>query len=131
MGAAVDGSPAVSNGLVVVASEGGRIAAYGSASGSRIWEVNGFGPFSGSPTIAADRVLVGSLAGHLYAFDLTNGTRLWDWQAPGIQPAIWSSPVVYGQLVLIGIGSQYGDVPLEVGRIVAVDLASAFVTSGW
>ncbi|MEA2628185.1 MAG: hypothetical protein QOJ10_645 [Chloroflexota bacterium] len=124
MGAAVDGSPAVSNGLVVVASQGGRIAAYGSASGSRMWDVNGFGPFSGSPTIAAGRVLVGSLAGHLYAFDLTNGTRLWDWQGPGIQPAIWSSPVVYGQLVLIGIGSQYGDVPLEVGRIVAVDLAS-------
>jgi outer membrane protein assembly factor BamB len=124
MGAAVDGSPAVSNGLVVAASQGGRIAAFGSASGSRIWEVNGFGPFSGSPTIAAGRVLVGSLAGHLYAFDLTNGTRLWDWQAPGIQPAIWSSPVVYGQLVLIGIASQSGDIPLEVGRIVAVDLAS-------
>ena len=36
MGAAVDGSPAVSNGLVVVASQGGRIAAYGSASGSSL-----------------------------------------------------------------------------------------------
>jgi outer membrane protein assembly factor BamB len=124
MGAAVDGSPAVSNGLVVAASQGGRIAAYSSASGSRSWEVNGLGPISGSPTIVADRVLAGSLSGHLYAFDLSRGTRLWDWKAPGIQPAIWSSPAVHGQLVLIGIGSQYGDTPLEVGRIVALDLSS-------
>jgi outer membrane protein assembly factor BamB len=124
VGAAVDGSPAVSNGLVVVTSYGGRIAAYNSASGSKSWEVNGLGPLSGSPTIVADRVMAGSLAGHVYAFDLGHGTRLWDWQAPGIQPAIWSSPAVYGQVVLVGIGSQAGDIPLEVGRIVALDLVS-------
>jgi eukaryotic-like serine/threonine-protein kinase len=124
IGAAVDGSPAVSNGLVVVASQGGRIAAYNSASGSRSWEVDGLGPISGSPTIVADRVLAGSLSGHLYALDLKSGSRLWDWKAPGVQPALWSSPAVDGQLVLIGIGSQYGDTPLEVGRIVAVDLTS-------
>ena len=124
VGAAVDGSPAVSNGLVVVASQAGRIAAYKSASGSRSWVIDGLGPFSGSPTIVSDRVLAGSLSGHLYAFDLRTGSRLWDWKAPGIQPALWASPAVYGQLVLIGIGSQYGDIPLEVGRIVAVDLTS-------
>ncbi len=123
-GAAVDGSPAVSNGLVVVGSQGGRIAAYRSTSGAMSWEVSGLGPFSGSPTIAADRVVAGSLNGHVYAFDLSHGTQLWDWHAPGIQPAIWSSPVVYGRLALIGIASQSGDTPLEVGRIVALDLAS-------
>ena len=119
-----DGSPAVSNGLVVVATEGGFIAAYSSTSGSKRWEVGGLGPFSDSPTVVADVVLAGSLSGHVYAFDLTQGTRLWDWQAPGTQPAIWSSPAVYGQLVLVGIASQAGDTPLEVGRIVALDLAS-------
>jgi outer membrane protein assembly factor BamB len=124
MGAAVDGSPAVSNGLVVAASQGGRIAAYNSASGSKNWEVVGLGPISDSPTIMGGRVLAASLSGHVYAFDLSQGTRLWDWKAPGIQPAIWSSPAVYGQLVLIGIASQSGDNPLEVGRIVALDLTS-------
>jgi outer membrane protein assembly factor BamB len=124
LGAAVDGSPAVSNGLVVAASYGGGIAAYSSTSGSKSWEVDGLGPFSGSPTIVAARVLAASLSGHLYAFDLNRGTRLWDWRAPGIQPAIWSSPAVYGRLVLVGIASQAGDIPLEAGRIVALDLAS-------
>ena len=124
MGAAVDGSPAVSNGLVVAAAQGGRLAAYSAASGSQVWQVSGLGPITDSPTIVGNRVLAASLSGHLYAFDLSHGTRLWDWKASGIQPAIWSSPAVYGQLVLIGIGSQAGDTPLEVGRIVAVDLAS-------
>ncbi len=124
VGSAVDGSPAVTNGLAVVASLGGRIAAYSTASGLQSWEVRGLGPMSDSPTIVDNRVLVGSLAGHIYAFDLNKGTRLWDWQAPGIQPAIWSSPAVYHQLALLGIASQYGDAPLEVGRIVALDVAS-------
>lgn len=124
LGAALDGSPAVSNGLVVAGSQGGRIAAYSAASGSQVWEVDGLGPITDSPTIVGDRVLAASLSGHLYALTLSQGTRLWAWKAPGIQPAIWSSPAVYGRLVLIGIGSQAGDTPLEVGRIVAVDLAS-------
>jgi outer membrane protein assembly factor BamB len=123
-GAAVDGSPAVSNGLVVVASQAGRVGAYSSATGAISWEVSGLGPFSGSVTIAAGRALAASLGGHVYAFDLSHGTRLWDWRAPGIQPAIWSSPAVYGQVVLVGVASQSGDTPLEVGRMVALDLAS-------
>src|ERR1700674_799840 len=49
LGAAVDGSPAISNGLVVAASQRGRIAAFSSASGSKSWEVDGLGPISGSP----------------------------------------------------------------------------------
>jgi outer membrane protein assembly factor BamB len=124
LGTAVDGSPAVSNGVVVAASQGGRIAAYSSASGSQVWEVDGLGPITDSATIVGERVLVASLSGHLYAFDLSRGTRLWDWKAPGIQPALWSSPAVYDQLVMMGIGSQAGDTPLEAGGIVAVDLAS-------
>jgi outer membrane protein assembly factor BamB len=124
LGGAVDGSPAVSNGLVVAASQGGRIVAYSSESGAQIWAADGLGPITDSPTIAGDMVLAASLSGHLYAFSLHDGTRLWDWRAPGIQPAIWSSPAVYGRLVLIGIGSQAGDTPLEVGRMAAVDLTT-------
>ena len=124
MGAAVNGSPAVSNGLVVAASQGGQIAAYTSSSGTQVWAASGLGPISDSPMIVDDRVVAASLSGHAYAFDLRRGTRLWDWTAPGIKPAIWSSPVVYGQLVLIGIGSQYGDAPLDIGRIVALNVTS-------
>jgi outer membrane protein assembly factor BamB len=124
MSGAVNGTPAVSSGVVVAASAGGVVAAYRLDSGERIWQADGFGSITGSPTIGAGRVFVGSLTGHVYALDLGGGKTIWDALVPGVQPAIWSSPTVSEQLVLVGIGSQYGDTPLEVGRIVALDVAT-------
>src|SRR5216684_2825029 len=103
---------------------GGVVAAYRASSGARIWQVDGLGSVSASPTIDGERVIVGSLTGHVYALDLNGGGRLWDAMAPGGQPAIWSSPTVYGQLVLAGVGSQYGDNPPEEGAVNAFDLAN-------
>ena len=88
------------------------------------WVDSGLGPISGSPAIDGGRVIVGTLSGHVRAFDLVHGRQIWDWKAPGDQPAIWSSPTIYRTLVLAGIGSQYGDSPLEAGRVAALDLAT-------
>lgn len=124
MSGAVNGTPAVAGSVVVAASAGGVVAAYRFATGAKIWQVDRLDSIAGSPTIAGGRVLVGSLSGHIYAFDLTTGTRFWDAKAPGVKPAIWSSPTAYGQLVLAGVGSQYGDNPLEAGRVIALDAAT-------
>jgi polyvinyl alcohol dehydrogenase (cytochrome) len=124
MSGAVNGTPAVAGGVVVAASAGGVVAAYRAGSGARIWQVDGLGAISASPTIDGGRVIVGSLNGHIYALDLIGGGKLWDALAPGVQPAIWSSPTVYGQLVIVGVGSQYGDKPLEEGVVVAFDVAT-------
>ena len=123
LGGAVDGSPAVSGGLVIAGSQAGRLAAYDLVTGSPIWAVDGLGAIAGSPAIVGERVVVGTLTGHVLAFGL-KGERLWDWSAPGSMPAIWSSPAIAGRLVLVGISSQYGDDPLEAGRLVALDLAT-------
>ena len=112
MSGAVNGTPAVAGGLVVAASGGGVVAAYRLDSGARVWQLNNLGAISGSPTIAAGKVVVGTLSGHIIAIGL-DGTLLWDSIVPGLKPAIWSSPTVYGQLVLAGVGSQYGDEPLD------------------
>ncbi len=124
MSGGVSGTPAVAGGVVVAASAGGVVAAYRAGSGARTWQVDGLGAISGSPAIDGGRVIVGSLNGHIYAFDMNGGATLWDARLPGAQPAIWSSPAVYGQLVVVGVGSQYGDKPLEAGRVVALDLAT-------
>ena len=124
MSGGVSGTPVVAGGVVVAASAGGVVAAYRASSGARIWQVDGLGSVSASPTIDGERVIVGSLTGHVYALDLNGGARLWDAMAPGRQPAIWSSPTVYGQLVVVGVASQYGDKPLEDGGVVAFDLAT-------
>jgi outer membrane protein assembly factor BamB len=124
MSGAVNGTPAVAAGVVVAASAGGVVAAYRAGSGVRIWQVEGLGAISASPTIDGGRVIVGSLTGHIYALDLNGGGKLWDAMVPGLQPAVWSSPTVYGQLVVAGVGSQYGDKPLAEGAVVAFDLAT-------
>ena len=124
MSGAINGTPAVSGGAVVAASGGGVLAAYHVDTGVQMWQVDRLGAISGSPTIAGTRVIVGTLTGHIFAFDMARGARLWDAKAPGIKPAVWSSPTVYGQLVLTGVGSQYGDSPLEAGRVIALDLAT-------
>ncbi len=124
MSGGVNGTPAIAGGVVVAASEGGVVAAYRAGSGARIWQVDRLGPISGSPTIAGDRVIVATLSGHIYALDPRTGNKLWDAAAPGVKPALWSSPTVYGQVVLLGVGSQYGDEPLEAGRVIALDVAT-------
>lgn len=120
----VNGTPVVAGGVVVAASAGGVVGAYRLDTGARIWQVDGFGRISASPTIAGARVFVAALDGHIVALDVGLGTKLWDAPVPGERPAIWSSPAVYGQQVLVGVGSQYGDSPLEAGRVVALDVAT-------
>lgn len=121
---AVDGTPAVSDGMVVAGSMGGELAAYAEASGRTVWEDSGLGPISSSATIDGDRVLIGTLNGHVLALDLSDGKQLWDWTSPGDQPAIWASPTVYRGVVVIGSASPYGDTPLEPGRISGLDAAT-------
>jgi outer membrane protein assembly factor BamB len=125
----VYGSPIVAqtqNGRPTVAasSDGGEIAAFDLNSGAPVWRRTGLGKFSGSPAVEGGWLVAATLTGHVYAFDFGSGDTLWDWAAPGVQPAIWSSPVIFGQLVLVGIGSQYGDSPLEAGRVVALDFTT-------
>ncbi|MGH7761041.1 MAG: PQQ-binding-like beta-propeller repeat protein [Candidatus Dormibacteraceae bacterium] len=121
---AIDGSPVVSGGKVVVGSENGELAAFDEEGGAQLWMRQGVGPISGSAAIAGNRVFAATLTGHVRAFDLAGGHDVWDWKAEGQQPALWSSPTIYRGLLLIGVGSQAGDTPLESGRIVALDVAT-------
>jgi len=65
-------------------------------------------------------VFVASLTGRLYVMDLLSGKEVWRWQGPP-EAAIWASPVVYGDEVMVGVASPYGDKPLVPGRIFALD----------
>jgi eukaryotic-like serine/threonine-protein kinase len=121
---AIDGTPVVAGRLVVAAGENGEIAAFDLGSGAPRWSRRGLGSFSGSPAVAGSRVVAGTLTGHVYAFDVGSGRVVWDWRATGNEPAIWASPAVFGDLVLVGIGSQYGDQPLEPGAVAGLELSS-------
>jgi polyvinyl alcohol dehydrogenase (cytochrome) len=124
MDGAVDGTPVVVGNTVIAATEKGSIAAFDLGSGAMVWSRSGLGAFSGSAAVAGGVVVAATLTGHVYAFDLRDGHARWDWRATGNQPAIWSSPAVYGKTVLVGIGSQYGDQPLEAGAVAGLDLST-------
>lgn len=119
-----DGTPVVAGGTVYVGSYGGRLDAYHLDDGAQVWSDDGLGAISGSPALSGNTVIVATLSGKVHAVDARDGRRLWDWSAPGAKPALWSSPAIYRRTVVIGVGSQYGDSPLEAGRVVALDVAS-------
>ena len=120
----IEGSPVVVGHTVIALTRGGEVAAFDIASGAAVWSHTGYGDFAGSPAVAGGLVVAGTVTGHVYAFVLVDGRMRWDWSAPGQQPAIWSSPAVFGQTVVVGIGSQYGDSPLEAGRLAGLDLST-------
>jgi len=117
---AIDGTPAVWQGIVFAGSAGGTLAALDSANGKIVWTRHGLGAISSSPTIAGDKVLVATLTGRVYAIRVADGGVVWDWQAPP-GAAIWASPVVYRDVVVIGLASPYGDTPLVPGRLAGLD----------
>jgi outer membrane protein assembly factor BamB len=121
LGGAIDGSPVVASGKVVAGSENGELAAFDEKTGTQLWTRTGLGPISGTPAIFGNRVFAATLTGHVRAFGLGDGRDVWDWKAEGLQPALWSSPTIYNGLLLVGVGSQAGDTPLESGRIDALD----------
>ncbi len=120
---AIDGTPAVAHGMVIAGSAGGTLAAFDATTGRTIWSRHGLGAIAASPSVAGDRVLATALNGHAYAFGRAHGDLVWDWQAP-VSSALWASPTVYRDEVIIGIASPYGDTPLVAGRVVALDLAT-------
>src|SRR5438874_2762101 len=86
---AVDGTPAVWQGMVFAASAGGTLAAMDSAGGKIAWARHGLGPISSTPTIAGDTLVVGTLTGRVYSVRVADGGAVWDWQGPP-NAAIWA-----------------------------------------
>ena len=120
---AVDGTAAVARGLVIAGSAGGELRALNATDGQTVWSRDGLGPISSSPTISGDRVFTASLTGHVYAMDATRGDIVWSWKGPA-GAAIWASPVAYGDEVIVGVASPYGDQPLVAGRLFGLDAAT-------
>ena len=123
---AVDGTPAVSGAAVVVGTSAGTLYALDRSSGMTIWAKHGLGAISSSPTIAGDGVYVTTLTGHALAYGLGRGNLRWDWSGAK-DWAIWASPVVYRDEVIVGVASPYGDQPLVAGRIYALDVTHGLV----
>jgi outer membrane protein assembly factor BamB len=130
-------SPVVYNGVIYIGAKNGYFYALDETTGAVIWKRfigvvrkrtcgrQGFtstatvapGPATGNPTI-----YVYGATGYLYAMNAANGTYVWPPAAVAIPSTTvndyyaWSSPLVSGGNVYVGISSQC-DVPLVRGGL--------------
>ena len=112
-GAGVTSTPAVVDGVVYFGDWNGTLHAADAKDGTEVWSVSlQSGSFlaqlNDSPLVTPDAVYVGGSGAQLFAVDRETGKKLWD---PPMtldkqqQTLLWSSPVLAGDEIVIGIGS--------------------------
>lgn len=110
VGAGVFFGPSVADGVVVAASTGSRqVVAMDLATGEVLWTHTDTEASLSLPAIADGTVYIGTstpdyTGGSLLALDLTTGAEVW--RAGGHGDTQGSSPVVYGDLVVLGSHSH-------------------------
>ena len=136
----LDADPVVDQGRVYISGQGGYVAAFDAATGTRFWEQNMSG--NQTPWIAGDRVYMVTSSAELVAMTADRGKILWVTQMPQYRDAkkkrdkiTWNGPVLAGdRLFLVGdegtiwtLSPQNGDplgrikasAPSSVGPVVA------------
>lgn len=74
-------SPAVVDGVVFVADQGGFVSAIDERTGTELWQVGVGAPINSGVTVASGLVIVGDDAGVIHALDVTSGGERWHYQA--------------------------------------------------
>ena len=137
-------SPVVYNGVIYIGSKSGYFYALNETTGAVIWKrFIGFVPnltcgrqgFTATATVAPDpttgtpTIYVYGATGYLYAMNAADGTDVWPPAAVAIPSTTvndyyaWSSPLVTGGNIYVGISSQC-DVPLVRGGLAEFSQAS-------
>ncbi len=97
-GDAVEGAPAIVDGIVYVASLDKHLYAIDLATGKQKWKVK-LGAMKASPCVKGDRVYVGTLDGLFYCLKCADGTKVWEFETAG---EIMAGCNFHGRNVLIG-----------------------------
>ncbi len=105
----LDLQPALADGTVYVASEGGRVAAYNAVSGHKLWSRHLPYRITGGVAAGHGLVVVGTRRGHVIALASAHGTVVWKAQAPS---QVWAPPSIGQHAVYVatleGRVSAYG-----------------------
>jgi outer membrane protein assembly factor BamB len=92
-------SPALSQGILVVADDDGKVYGLQAQNGKKLWEFNCDEPVLATPAIHQERVFVGTAGETAFALSLQNGSLLWKHQ---IGAKIMHGPAVNDSLVIFG-----------------------------
>lgn len=97
-GDAVEGAPAIVNGVVYLASFDKHLYALDLATGKPKWKTK-LAAFKASPGVKGDRVYVGDLDGKFYCLNAADGKVVWTFETEG---EIHAGPNFHGDNVLVG-----------------------------
>ena len=101
---AVDGTPAVADGVVYVLG-GAGLYAFDAGTGAVRWK-NASIRGTSSPTLVGERIFVNDGKSVLHAVNIADGTEIWQAKIdPHPRASGFSSPVVAGGLVIVGSAS--------------------------
>ena len=104
-------SPALSNDRMVVGTGNGRVCAFSTKDGTRLWSfqtgkaiadtmpyVRGKSDINSSPVISGNTVYIGASDGYFYALSLETGEKLWSYY---LGVPIASTPAISGNAIFI------------------------------
>ncbi|MBA2648482.1 MAG: outer membrane protein assembly factor BamB [Legionella sp.] len=113
--------PSIKEGLVALGTNAATLVVLNQADGTVRWQSKIFGEMLSPPAIAQGKVIAKTIDGKVFAFDATTGKQLWvaNHGAPSLVLKASSSPVVLGNLVLIGFSDgKLEALNLETGQTV-------------
>lgn len=112
--------PSVAEGIVAVGTNNSSLIVLDKTTGKELWQVNLSGELLSAPAIAHHKIIAKTIDGRVYAFDKA-GKQLWaiDHGSPNLVLKASSSPVIVGNLVLIGFSDgKLEAFELDSGRTV-------------
>jgi hypothetical protein len=129
-------SPAVVDGMIVVAGAQGDVAALSATDGSTVWAAKAAGGIGASPAIEGGRVYVPSLSGQMQALRLGSGAVAWsrafggqNYGSPAfVSDGLGKSLVLaagFPQQKIVRVSASTGDTQWETAR----DAVAGLVTS--
>ncbi len=112
--------PTVADKVVAVGTNSASLVLLSQTEGKVLWQNKLSGEILSPPAIAQGKVIARTIDGKVFAFDVASGKPLWkaDHGAPSLVLKASSSPVVLGNLVLIGFSDGKLDaLNLETGQV--------------
>ena len=104
LGGPASSSPVVSDDVVYLGCDDGKLRAIGAKDGSAIWVYPTGGPIKSSPLLREGVLYFGSDDKRIYAFDIAQKSLLWQYETRG---EIRSTPAFYHDLVYVGSMDGY------------------------
>jgi len=114
-GWAIAGSPAIGEGIVVVANSSGAVEAFELKDGALIWKYQTGQPVYSTPAVDNGKVIITSTDSSIYCLDERNGEMLWKYKTEAPLVAI---PAVAGNRVFVGASDgKFRCLNLKTGRL--------------